>query len=553
MRTILPVVSLLIVLALAACSGSGRQRASAIARADALAGQYPDSALAMTRDIDPSELKDDSIKAKYYVVAATAHKALETSMASDSLTRFAYEYYRHRDTAMAARSGDLYAMHLFWNGNGQSSLAILDSLIALPGLPDRVMQELLKSRIGIGGAEYDCARNIPHIKRMLAIDKSPEAQLYYKYELNHNYAFSGHSDSALMVIDDLIAYAKANDLGSERYQFTYEKIGILEELGRYEESNVIADYILDHDPHPSAIPYLRYWKSLNHFNMGHFDLAARELAVADSIAAARDDVDYSYYESFAGHLRDIIEYRKTGKLSLNQLAKQNNGQKDRIDRMETIRREAETDALRAENKALLLKAQNERKTAIAIIAALTALLATLTAAWSSQKRKRKIIEAEERAEALQKMVDDMKSTATPAEKHDRLRHAMLQQIGIIKMVAEAPTEQNRDMLRKISSIDGDTNGSLVNWPHVYEAIDNLYDNFHARLHDRHGDRLTEKEEQIIVLMVAGFSTKEIGVITAQTTATVYVRKSSARKKLGVPEKEDIVAFLHSEEASLSAH
>ena len=50
-----------------------------------------------------------------------------------------------------------------------------------------------------------------------------------------------------MVIDDLIAYAKANDLGSERYQFTYEKIGILEELGRYEESNVIADYILDHD------------------------------------------------------------------------------------------------------------------------------------------------------------------------------------------------------------------------------------------------------------------------------------------------------------------
>lgn len=44
-------------------------------------------------------------------------------------------------------------------------------------------------------------------------------------------------------------------------------------------------------------------------------------------------------------------------------------------------------------------------------------------------------------------------------------------------------------------------------------------------------------------MVAGFSTKEISVITGQTTATIYVRKSSIRKKLGVPEKEDIVAFL----------
>ncbi|WP_290394917.1 LuxR C-terminal-related transcriptional regulator, partial [uncultured Muribaculum sp.] len=45
--------------------------------------------------------------------------------------------------------------------------------------------------------------------------------------------------------------------------------------------------------------------------------------------------------------------------------------------------------------------------------------------------------------------------------------------------------------------------------------------------------------------VAGFSTKEISVITGQTTSTVYVRKSSIRKKLGVPEKEDIVRFLQS--------
>jgi len=55
--------------------------------------------------------------------------------------------------------------------------------------------------------------------------------------------------------------------------------------------------------------------------------------------------------------------------------------------------------------------------------------------------------------------------------------------------------------------------------------------------------LSPKEEQIIVLGLAGFSTKEISVITAQTTSTVYVRKSSIRKKLGVPGKEDIVRFL----------
>ena len=74
-------------------------------------------------------------------------------------------------------------------------------------------------------------------------------------------------------------------------------------------------------------------------------------------------------------------------------------------------------------------------------------------------------------------------------------------------------------------------------------IDNLYSGFHEKLHARYGDSLNQKEEQIIVLMMAGFSTKEISVITGQTASTIYVRKSSIRKKLGVPEKEDIVRYL----------
>ncbi len=54
---------------------------------------------------------------------------------------------------------------------------------------------------------------------------------------------------------------------------------------------------------------------------------------------------------------------------------------------------------------------------------------------------------------------------------------MLKQLGIIKMVAETPTEQNREMLRKISAIDGETNGELVDWGKVFEMIDNLYSGF----------------------------------------------------------------------------
>ena len=138
--------------------------------------------------------------------------------------------------------------------------------------------------------------------------------------------------------------------------------------------------------------------------------------------------------------------------------------------------------------------------------ALAAILAVGAAVWQMQKRKRLAIEAEERAEALQKMVDELKAPAAPSTDREALRRAMLQQLGIIKMVAESPTEQNREMLRRISSIGSDTGGSLVNWANVYDIIDNLYSGFYSRLHDKYGHVLIAKEEQIIVLMMAGFST-----------------------------------------------
>ena len=329
-------------------------------------------------------------------------------------------------------------------------------------------------------------------------------------------------------------------------KYTYEKIGILEELGKYDESNRIADYVLENAPYNSALPYLYFWKALNYFNMGNYDRSLRELAIADSCARYRTDVDHNYYESFAGPLREFLAYRQNGKIRLSQLATLNNSQRDLFNRLEYTRLETEQNALKQENKALTLKTQNERKTAILIICLLGSIIIGLAALWNIQKRKRKIIEVEERAEALQKMVDESSASKTQSSEYEPLRRAMLQQLGIIKMVAETPTEQNRDMLRKISSVENGSDSSLVNWENVYEMIDNLYSGFYSRLHNRQGNVLNEKEDQIIALMVAGFSTKEISVITGQSAATIYVRKSSVRKKLGVPEKEDIVAFLRQE-------
>ena len=540
-------IVLLLIAGATSCSRRAHHQ-QVIYDSEKLADVAPDSALAKLNSVDVSDIKEDSLRALYYIVEASAHKAKEGSMAADSLTRFSFEYYRDRDLKRFLQSGDLYALHLFWSGRGKESLDLLDSMIALPGVPEELVIQLLQSRIGVGGAEFDCGRNISYIRRLQELDTDSVRRIEYTYQLCENYQFAGHRDSALILIDELIEHAYANGMGEDQFRYTYEKAGILEELGRYAESNRLIDYIMGNAPHNSAMPYLRFWKALNYFNLGDFDRSAHELAMADSCAIDRDDVQWDYYESFAGPMREFLAYRRDGVVKLTQLATLNNGQRDLFSRMESTRWETEQNALKQENRALILKAKNERKTAIIIIVALVAILMFLAAAWNSQKRKRKIIDAEERAEALQKMIDEMSGAASDAGVQESLRRAMLQQLGIIKMVAETPTEQNRELLRKISSIDSDTNGSLVNWADVYDMIDNLYSGFYSRLHKRYGEVLSGKEEQIIVLMLAGFSTKEIGVITAQTTATIYVRKSSVRKKLGVPEKEYIMAFLRKEES-----
>ncbi len=538
-------ILVLVAIGMISCSRSAQQR-QVISEAERIVYSYPDSALHLLEDIDPKDLKDDCLMGLYAIVVGTAHKVGENSMVADSLTRFAFEYYRDKDFKRFLQAGDLYALHKFWLGDGNGSLSLLDSLIVLPNVPKDSKITLLRTRVLVGGVEFDCKRNISFIRVLQSLDTVSTRQTEYLYQLCENYQYAGKNDSALILIDELIDCAQRNHLENDQFKYTYEKVGILEELGRYEESNRLVDYILEHAPHNSAIPYLRFWKALNYFNLGNFTKSQQHLTYADSCAVSRDDVDNNYYESFAAPLREFLKYRKDGTIGISKLAIFNNSLRNQYQRMEFTRLESDKNILKSENRALTFKSQSERKTYIIVIVALVAFIFVLCGVWLLQKRKRKTVEAEERAETLQRMVDELKKPSALTDNQESLRRAMLQQLNIIKMVAETPTEQNREMLRKISSVDNDSDGSLINWTNVYEIVNNLHSGFYTKLHSRYGDIISEKEEQAIVLLTADFSAKEISVITSQSAASVYVRKSSVKKKLGVPEKEDVIAFLRQE-------
>ena len=122
---------------------------------------------------------------------------------------------------------------------------------------------------------------------------------------------------------------------------------------------------------------------------------------------------------------------------------------------------------------------------------------------------------------------------------------LLQQLGIIRLVATNPTSHNQEFLQQMARItnkDVPVEDLLV-WDDLYKVIDSVYDNFYTKTASGFSDILNEREIQLCCLLRADFSTKEISVIIQQSIRTIYQRKTTIRQKLGMDEKEDIIEFI----------
>lgn len=549
MRKLIYVLVAIVALGTASCSKSMSQYDKEIDQAEKMMLSNPDSALSMLDAIDASELKIDSLRAKYHFIKGYGHLKRNRSMIGDSLIVYAHDYYRGKDLVRDIRSGIVLAWYKFWIGDTPGAMTMLDSLAGLPDVPDSLMTQTLRIRVMLGASEYQGQQLIPYAKKLHELETDSLRKIEANYMLLTAYEYAGETDSALYLLDQLVDYARNHNWGDKHFMFELERTQLLTEKGRSAESNaLIGEIFRKAGPDNGAADYLHFQYAINALNSGDITRASRHLALADSLAIKLRGDD-AYFRSYSNLLHAIIDFKQTGRIKLMHINGLNNRQVERYNRMKASQWESERGALHQQNRALALKAESEHKTVIILIISLVTLLVLAGALWIIIIRRQRERENEERIEALQKMVDEYRSAPAKRESEiadsSALRSAMLKQLGIIKMVAETPTEQNREMLRKISSIDGKIDGELVDWGNVFGMIDNLYSGFYGKLHGKYGDILNPKEEQIIVLMVAGFSTKEISVITGQTTSTVYVRKSSIRKKLGVPEKEDIVRFLQS--------
>lgn len=171
----------------------------------------------------------------------------------------------------------------------------------------------------------------------------------------------------------------------------------------------------------------------------------------------------------------------------------------------------------------------------------------------TDQQKEELSEAGWMLESLQQLLREATTTAQTDPNNQPLqpdntffRKVLLQQLGFIRLVATSPTQQNKELLQQMARIANDDvpSETLLIWSDLYPIIDAAFDNFYTRLTALADGRLTEKETQLCCLLRAGFSTKEISVVTQQSVRTIYQRKTNIRHALGMDKKDDIVGHIN---------
>lgn len=497
-----------------------------------------------------SELPD-SDRALYGQLLTFAHLLQERSLVNDSLINYSLDYYKriNRDDPASSHLSFTYwlkSVYLSYQPDGgldrtallreaiDSSFARSDSSF----LPD-----LYYALMDVNFNEGRYRQSVDAAKEWLSLpQKGRNIPSMFMYMMGLSYAHLAMEDSADYYLS---LAADSAYFSGYRDAFHYAR--------NY------ADYLAASDPWKS-ISYLRLMEKrfpdnklprsyiVNWLNIGQLDSARYYLAEDERfIDQYGANITGKAFHILYKMLIDAKENKHIQVVPFGQYCDSIFFETEKQARIEKERIVAQN---RLEQKNLRLEIDRQRAFIVLLLVLFAFLLIAGGAILYIRDRRARLIEMEERLEVLRQLLEEAKRTTVAAEEEKPdsafFRKVLLQQLGIIRLMATVPTQQNKELLQQMSRITNEDIpvDTLLVWEDLYPVIDAVYDNFYTRLIRLSAGRLLEKEIQLCCLLCAGFSTKEISVVTQQSVRTIYQRKTDIRHKLDMDEKEDIVAFIN---------
>lgn len=530
-------------LLLGACTQS-EKTGELLTRADSIIYSRADSAGYILDRIADNELTEKE-EADYWRLRTTLHILQRKSTVEDSTIMVSLDFYKKQD--MQKELKDTYMLvlnHLFWKGDKSNYGYYMEEALKFA---ENTNDSLFTYNIFRSAAkdfyiknEYRPAYNY-YNKAVEYNDSDPSVF----YEAGLTYCHIADNDTIDYWMQKAIALAKQQNDTSKilHYYRNYADIQMsakkyddalsnIRNIKRYTSNTLIEPfmmamiYLQKHKP-DSAQYYLNKTAELHSGD----DTNRGFLATKRGLSFLRSLMDYGNGDSFnfsiigqyTDSLRAAQKYEMI-KFEEQVLAKQK---------------------LSEQNQALIIKKQQIQLLLLTILF-LISVIGIVTYIYIKRK-KDKISRMDEKMESLQQLLadvsDDLKKNR---ENSSYFKKVLLQQLGIIRLTASNPTNQNQEMFQRILKITNDEIpvDSLIVWEDLYTLIDSLYDNFYTRIQKSFGDILTEKEIQLCCLLCANFTTKEISVISQQSIRTIYQRKTTIREKLNMQQAEDIVEFIN---------
>lgn len=511
--------------------------------------ERPDSAYILLKQVDLNNFTSEEDRALYALTHAKAKMYMGHSLVTDTVIPIAVEFFNAKgDTAAYVESIIAQAYHLRSMELRDEAFTYIDSISWT--MPENIRKILNQELLGFSFSDKDYPRSLDIIDRQIRLAKDKRERLNFEIKKITPLISLGRRIDAVTLCDSLFSLPEAPKEGSR--EWLYMRINYAAALGERRETSAKAvDIIKDAIERMNGAPAEKlaelYVPMINlQINSGNIRKAVEYTNLIDSLNIDlfdKDPVAGSYLE----FLKIVLDYEHNGTLSLSRLSNTAHSLR-RVSNDLEIKRQERNDALEASydlsRRNYELTIERQQLWLFIIVTVLIALIAVGITYWVSHRRRQKLIEAEERIEALEQLAK-VATVSSTEDKPALFKKILLLHIGIIRTFADSPTSQNQEALRKISNV-GDSESrseALVNWSELYPVIDELYDGFHSKLLSDYPGVFSEREIQILCLLRAEFSTKEIGVLIQQTSNSIYVSKTSIRKKLNLPAKDDFIAFL----------
>jgi len=541
------ILSLLITLLLmVAC---GRPSANAplsaeLQRAEDLMYPHPDSALHILQAMTPPV---DELNRATWALLLTQAKYKCNVKQSDSLVNIAYDYFKKGDNVQrnALALFCKAAIHEEQNKPEEALKLYLDGANVVEQTNDYRLAHLINVRLGILYALrdlYDYAVEYCERANKFAILSKDT------YYITNSYNNLARVHSVQQKYEKAIDYYdKAIELGNTYHEIKalnmalQEKAGIYIRLEKYEEALSLMRKIETSKLTLPGFQILGHlYSKINQEDSAYYYLD--KALLTNDIYVLRSAYQVLFYMS-----KEQRDYRKNAEYSV-KLWKINDSI-NKIDRNKAlIEMQEKYDQQRVKDEMTAKMTLQKQRILMGIgVAVLILCFIAYRIRIRNKERITRLAEAEERIETLNHLLEEAQKEPSPDAGEDDtfFKRILLQQLGIIRMVANTPTAQNQALLRRLAETGNDEMPAeeLIAWKDLYPIIDRLYHGFYTRLTQHFGSVLTDKEVQTCCLLCAGFSTKEIAVITRQAVNTVYIRKSSSRQKMGMPEGADIVEWV----------